>query len=95
MPLSKGEDRLPLRCRAWGHDVNREALHYYGVTHCEWCGLEGDNIDVGPRERLKVRWWRITEWCRDTVGMFRRWLRCSDCGHWMGRHDENIDHLPF
>ncbi len=87
---------LPLLCRLWGHAVDETALHYYGVVHCERCGLHGEStMDTGAREWLKVRWWLLKEWLGSYGRGILGWLHCSECGHWFGKHDDSIDHVPF
>lgn len=82
-------------CRAWGHDVDRDALYYYNVAYCGRCACEV-NEDCGAREWLKVRLWRCREAIREAweraVWRFRS---CPDCGRRFGRHDDSVDHTPF
>ena len=82
-------------CSLLGHkDGDPEAI--YDPFVCCRCGAsdyyESDfsepwHINAYHRLKSKVvgKWERLKGWS----------LPCSDCGRRFGRHDENVDHLPF
>ena len=88
---------LPRLCRWWGHNLDPDASHYYGLDYCIRCEKEVErNTGVlRLRELASVRIFIIRRAVRDWVWSWRGWLKCSECGKRFGRHDDSYDHIPF
>ena len=81
-------------CRLWGHAWETDAAEYYRVYYCERCGHEGEACNSW-RERFSVKlrvWMRCL---RELARASRQWVRCRECGRWLGNHDDRFDHVPF
>lgn len=93
-----GSRVLPERswvCRLIGHAWHREAAQFmclYECTRCQHVGYEGRSI----LERIQqVLWWWSHRFDNEVKRPLKGWLKCRECGLRFGRHDDNIDHLPF
>lgn len=88
---------IPRLCRLWGHDLDPDALRYYGIDYCQRCErqVEGSTGVLRLRELLSVRLWIMRRAVRDRLYGWREWLKCSECGRRFGKHDDRFDHLPF
>lgn len=87
----------PWLCRWWGHNLDPEASHYYGVDYCVRCdkSVERTTGFLRVRELVSVRLWIVQRAIRDWVFSWRHWLKCCECGKRFGRHDNRFDHMPF
>lgn len=97
--VARAEDttRSTPRCRLFGHAWDHDASRYYSVYHCNRCGyVAQDHFDDGYLPRIKLwllfRWHDVGDWARRK---FHGFFPCPECGRRFGKHDTNVDHIPF
>lgn len=91
------DDRTPSLCRWWGHQLDPEASHYYGVDYCCRCErqVERNTGILRLRELAAVRIFIIGREIRMWIQSYQEWWKCSECGKRFGKHDDTYDHIPF
>lgn len=74
-----------------GH-VRDPIAEEHGYSLCRDCGDYLGEHDRIRWERLHALKWEILY----HLPRFRAWrMPCPDCGKRFGRHDPNVDHMPF
>jgi DNA-directed RNA polymerase subunit RPC12/RpoP len=89
MPLLTGSKKEAL-CRMFGHKLDEMALQCAGELRCSRCGLDLETSSRLQRTGASIRWELGVR-----ADMLKAWYRCGTCGRRFGRHDSNVDHLPF
>ena len=89
------KNRKILLCEILGHKINPDAFYSYGLHYCERCQEEVDPNEVGIVEWIRLKIYIKTGTLRMNYRLFKEWLKCPDCGKHFGRHDAEVDHLPF
>jgi hypothetical protein len=83
------------KCRVFGHrDLNEGSARDPFV--CKWCGgsdYYGEDLHESWHI-LAIRRFRF--WLRDQWWSAKAWFGpCDYCGMICGKHDDQVDHIPF